>query len=687
MPLSDFVAGWGWLVAVYGPVGLATAWLVRRHLRDLPAATAACAAAVVALTLLVAVHLLPLALGVLSRGTVVATAFLILGSIVVAGDRLPARPPGAAEGGAEDGDLRLEGGAASLARAAVATAAALAAGGLVASAARLVDAPLTELDLLTWNLPLVGHWIQGGSVWEVAEWVPYWSHDNYPHHGDLVFLSIVLPWHSDFLLRALAHVLLGVFAIAVFALAREVGGSRATAVASAAVLVALPAVLVTTAFTGMPDVVLMIGVAVGALFLLRYGRGGGRRDLVFAGLGLGLALGTKWYGLTTIAVVLTVWVVSLRFGGMRLGAALRGGGVVAGVAGVAGGFWLLRNWVVYGNPAYPVEVSVLGLQLFDAPRDLIREAYGFALADYTTDADAWRDHIAPAFRDTMAAPGALLAAAGVAAAVRAWRARGAALWLLAAAGGVAVLYWFTPYSALGPEGDPFNVAANTRYVVPALILAAAAAALLAQAPRALQLAFLVMAPVAVAHGLLEADLASLPATAVAAVGIGSIAAVGMRLAPRMSPPSGRVALGGAATLLVAAFLATLVIERRFASTRDELADPVLGWISSNAAAGARIGLAGAWDDQGLAPVFPAFGPRLDNEVSYVGRLVDGQLRPLATRRAWRAEVRRRGLQLLLVGRARSPLYGGTELRWARDERFPVLASSDRFMLFGVSGRQ
>ena len=45
-------------------------------------------------------------------------------------------------------------------------------------------------------------------------------------------------------------------------------------------------------------------------------------------------------------------------------------------------------------------------------------------------------------------------------------------------------------------------------------------------------------------------------------------------------------------------------------------DPTVRWIDANAPRGNRIGLAGVGSDRGLAPVYPAHGPLLRNEVVY-----------------------------------------------------------------------
>ena len=113
---------------------------------------------------------------------------------------------------------------------------------------------------------------------------------------------------------------------------------------------------------------------------------------MLAGVGLGLALGTKWYGVSAFAVV-------LASGWPRAGRLDRELLVLCGVVLLAGGFWLLRNLVLSANPVFPVKVSVAGMTLFDAPYDVIR-AGGFTLAHYAGDSSVWRTYLWPAFKDS-----------------------------------------------------------------------------------------------------------------------------------------------------------------------------------------------------------------------------------------------------------------------------------------------
>ena len=331
--------------------------------------------------------------------------------------------------------------------------------------------------MVTFHLPLVAGWLEAGSLWQVEDFVPDKAPGYYPANGDIPLLAVVLPWDREFLAHVVNLPLLGLLGVALYATGVELGAARAQALLFAAAVVALPAVAV-IAVLGLADTFLLAAFACGVLFLVRHARLGRRSDLVLAGLGLGLAMGSKWYGVTALAAVLAAWALAWLLARRPWRRLALDGAVLLGLAALAGGIWLVRNLVEAGNPVFPVEVAPLGLTLFDAPRDFEREVFGFAIADYLDQPDLVRRLIVPGLRGTLGLTALVLAAAGIAAAVAAFRSRprsGRPLALLAAALLVALAYVVTPYSAQGFEGQP-DAGPNARYVVPALVLLAPVAA-------------------------------------------------------------------------------------------------------------------------------------------------------------------------------------------------------------------
>lgn len=693
MGLRDYVAGLAFFVPTLGALAVAALLVVRRRYAHLGGAQLVLGYSVLLTLGVIAAHVIPMALGVLARGTVLATALALATAAWLlptgrrAGD--PPREPSPASGPFS-----------------VAVAAAGVSAAVVYQLARARDlafTPLNDIDTLNFHLPGIARWIQSGSLWQIDQLFPYFVTGNYPNHGDVVTLAAVLPWRDIAFARFVELPFLALTGLAVYALACELRAPRATAAVFAAAVVMVPA-LSDYALQGLPDVIMLFAFATGVLFLLRHARTRRPSDLVMGGLALGIAFGTKWYGVTSVAVVLVVWAAASLIARPPVRDVARHGAALAGLIALGGGIWMLRNLVESGNPLYPQEIGAFGITVFDGPSGTILDQVGFTVADYLDDPSVLRDYIAPGLDDRLGIAGPVIAIgvalAAVAAAVAARRrpplsgSGGAILAVSAAVALIAAVYAITPGSAFGREGEPVQAFTTVRWLVPAPLLGAgvaAAAGRIGWARPLLELAALA----AVVDGIrrapdvpLESALQVAAVLAVAA-GLAWLAYATRPQAPSpgrerlLAPGKARLATAAAAAVAVVAILAVAgrAVQERFA--RDEYGsfDPTIGWIYDNAPTGHRIGLAGIWSVNGISPAFPAFGPRMRNEVVYVGPWEDGLLREYERRDPFVAALRRGRYDLLLVGRGQPPLGTVPEERWARSARFRRVAESERLALY------
>jgi len=106
-------------------------------------------------------------------------------------------------------------------------------------------------------------------------------------------------------------------------------------------------------------------------------------------------------------------------------------------------------------------------------------------------------------------------------------------------------------------------------------------------------------------------------------------------------------------------------------------DPSFAFIERQAPSHHRIGIAGAWSDQGLSPTLPAFGPRLGNQVAYVGDPVAHSLHLPASESSFRSELRRGRYDLLVIG-LQDPAH--TDV-WARAAGYRLITASARLALY------
>ena len=679
MAAGEYLTGLGLLALVVGAAILMAIAIVRSRLAHLAGVERWLAGALLATALLIAMHLLPAILGILDRWVVAALAVFVLALAI----RARRAAPVTASEPRDDRESRLS------QIAAVVLVAALAVYAL-AVLGRLHETLPTFIDTVTFHLPGAVRWIQSDSIWQIDQFLPGQAQGYYPTNGNVVELAALLPWHSEFAIRLVNLPFYALTGLALYATGRELAAPRTSAVVAAAGAIAVPAVTSYIVDSPTPDAVMYATFATGIFFLVRHARSGARVDLLLAGLGLGLAFGSRWYGVTSVAVVVVVWLaaqtVARRWTRALAVDALLMVLVIAG----AGGIWLVRNWVEVGDPVFPVQVSLFGLTIFDAPPDALRDLAGFSIAHYFDDGDVLSDFVLPALKLQIGYVGVLFAAAAVAAIPLAIRRRrrdrsgGPALALAVAALGLAVAYTLTPYTALGLEGQPYELGANVRYLIPALLAAAPALAwVLARSGRArpwLEVAVAVIALDALRRGV---DV-SIPNLLEGIFGVALIAAaVGALWWAWRRSRLAAVAVTSAVALVVTVAL--------YAWQRQLLDDRYLGYTPAvdaalaRAPAGAKIGVAGAWPVTTLSPIQALFGTGFDNDVEYVGRDDDGFLIPYETSREFGAALDRAGYDLVLVGQ--NPPIGYPQLpegRWAEDAGYRRVAADENFTLFAAS---
>jgi len=136
---------------------------------------------------------------------------------------------------------------------------------------------------------------------------------------------------------------------------------------------------------------------------------------------------------------------------------------------------------------------------------------------------------------------------------------------------------------------------------------------------------------------------------------------------------------GAATALVAFIAGGYAVQRDFNDDRYLGADPVVDVVS--AGEGRRIGLSSVWTDDGISPVLPAFGPRFENDVRYVGPVVDEMQQRYEDRDAFVAALERGGYDALVLGQGRREVGDPPEDEWARSAGWTLGGRSDRLDLY------
>jgi hypothetical protein len=687
---AAYITGLVVFAVTWGSLLVAAEILVRRRLGHLRGANRLVAFGVIFSAGLVGVHVLAGALTILNRWVV--AGFAIAGLILVWRLLAPveAREPAPRSIPPSSPLTRLL--------------AWLAVGGFAACALytlRLTySTPVLHVDALGFHLPGVIRWIQSGSIWHNNEFLARFPTGAYPNNGDIVFLSAVLPWRSDAFVRLVDLPWLALLGIAVYAIALELRTSRATAALFAAMVLSIRAISSFALVQLDPDIFLLATFACGALFLVRHPRHERRPEMVLAGTALGLAFGTKWYGLADVAALLAVW------GGV---AWIKRPGAVAvirkllGLTGLTllfGGVWLIRNWVTTGDPFYPGRVLV-----FKPPVDLYLKLFGYSLFDRLGQPQSWTHYVLPDLRVAIGGPGIVLLVGIVIVvlvlvlrlrtavrASRSWRRLpdSEAVTLAATALAAAVIYFFTPATAQGRKSAPFPglVGGNSRTLIPALVLAAPVVAWAGCRLGRWRHLLALAATLATFDGLeqtFDLPLGGLTKFTVVVAAVLAVIALAIRQSRHWSWSVRRgLAIGAAGLVAVAVIALGQHGQRHFYRYRYRGLDPALDWVLANAPQGHRIGVAGNWrGGTPDSPILPLFGPRFGNTVAFVGQMDVGTLVQYTREQRFIAAVRRGGYDVLFVGREPPPL-GSRRLiapAWARAAGFREVAASARFMAF------
>jgi hypothetical protein len=160
MPAGEYLLGAGIAIATLGSSAAAAALVVRRRAPVPEPAARAVAWAVLATAFVLAIHLIPGALGILGRGSV-ATCGLVLLAVVVA--LVPVVPRG--------GSVPLPGAPRETAASTWIAALGVAAVSvyLLANLLSHADQALIQSDVTSFPLPNVAAWIQDRSTWPVVD--------------------------------------------------------------------------------------------------------------------------------------------------------------------------------------------------------------------------------------------------------------------------------------------------------------------------------------------------------------------------------------------------------------------------------------------------------------------------------------------------------------------------------------
>ncbi|MGH2759548.1 MAG: ArnT family glycosyltransferase [Actinomycetota bacterium] len=419
---------------------------------------------------------------------------------------------------------------------------------LLALAPTLAGRLSQHVETANYHITNLVTWIRNHNIWELPFQNPGFFTATHPGNGEMLSAPMILATGSD-QLAYVGNILVGALCVLACAMiARELDARPDLGAVVALALVGAPLVFATQAHSLATDLPATAGLLAAVAASLRARRSRDHRFTVVAGIALGFGLGSKYTVLLLAPVVVALAVYGIKPRVRTL--VLLAPGLV-----VMSGPWFLRNALATGNPIFPQEVRVGGVELLTGAVSPLLDLKTTML-DHITAGNAETVGLWGRLSWELLGPAALLAIAGL---VISWfrtshRRERVAVAVVGAA--AAVVYLITPYTGAGPDGIPFLLGSNIRYTMPAVFMGAALAAV-AIPPRLLVLG------TAAAFGFdgwrmargygfrTDLDL-STALVVVAVVALAALACAGLVTLGRRRPAYGAATLvtSGAASLLL-----------------------------------------------------------------------------------------------------------------------------------------
>ena len=210
-------------------------------------------------------------------------------------------------------------------------------------------------DVLTYHLPAAAAWLAAGRITLLQTWDFNPANTFSPLAGSVLATWWIAPLGSDAAARFVQVPGVGLIFLAAYQLARLARAPRPAA-ALLAVAACCGRPILGQAVLAKDDVLLTAFVLTAVVALARRGRGWPLR----AGVAVGLMLATKYTAVLSLPILL----LALR----RHDARPRGLLAIAGVIALAlAGPWYVRNLWLTGNPLYPLRLEMLGTPLLPGP--------------------------------------------------------------------------------------------------------------------------------------------------------------------------------------------------------------------------------------------------------------------------------------------------------------------------------
>jgi len=315
-----------------------------------------------------------------------------------------------------------------------------------------------DYDSVHYHIVNAAHYLDTGSIRTVPFSDPGDDVAASPGDGALLLLAVMLPFHTAGASSLVALFATLVLVVLAASLSRELGRGAWAGAVAALVVVSTYVYFVYDIGTAQDTGVGLVGLASAITFGLRAARTGQLRWLLLAGMGAGLAIGTKAADLLPGMAVAVAVVIIDRSWRRPLGLA----GLAAAVAALSLP-WYLRNWVDLGNPLFPIAVQLGPWHVFSgfagdmyARADVQQSVVSGLLNGAGGSPGSW-------FTNAFGAFGLVLPALPLGIIAGRW-ARGRGRWIAVLSAACVACYLVTPYSG---SANVLLVEGSMRFLLPA----------------------------------------------------------------------------------------------------------------------------------------------------------------------------------------------------------------------------
>jgi len=254
--------------------------------------------------------------------------------------------------------------------------------------ATTLQTPPWSGDVLIYHLYTPLRWLQEQSIFTVPTVFGDSAAAYAPRNWFILSAACLRLLPGDAVMELATITFLGLTAAAAALLVRECGGNSTTAKITGGIVFLTP-LLVEYSMLEQPDLAVVALLLTGLYWMLKAQARQNRGMSIMAAMCCGLAVGMKVVVLPWIALPMAI-ILGRELLRRRLVNAL----LAAGVFLLSGGGWYVYNWIVYGNPLFPLQIQLGGWVIFPGVYNRIAvHASEFHAADLSAlAATVWKEY-------------------------------------------------------------------------------------------------------------------------------------------------------------------------------------------------------------------------------------------------------------------------------------------------------